>query len=465
MNNVVLFPFLDATSADWLKLAIDIGLKSSLLIAAFGLVAFFMKRSTASFRALIWLAALSLVLLLPVAHMISPIVHVPIIPNVGANADAVLQIPAATSDYSPKIPMQSIPLNWPLIIWLSGAALLTFWILLGKIGALLLITRADRVQSISWIQLSQELQRELGIEHRKVRLVHHDIVTMAMTTGIKKPTIVLPRSANSWSPARRRLVLLHELAHIKRRDTLFETLAELALIIYWFNPLVWLAVSRFRIERERACDDCVINTGARASDYAWQLMNIAASAGPKEPSLRPVASVSLRSHFKDRLMSILDPAVKRQNPGPATGIILLVPMVVIAFSLAAISPWQTRVRSETGDQPHAAIETDLDAYEIVENIAMGNSSERRIAMRSLDERWKSEPELLVMEALNLAGEANRNRAIDVLAGKSKPDVLRILMEIYRYDNMCTRSIDQYNRLTNRKTQGNTLTTVSQHSSD
>ena len=82
-------------------------------------------------------------------------------------------------------------------------------------------------------------------------------MTMPMVCGVWRPQIVMPRSAADWSDARCRVVVLHELAHIKRRDCLTQVVAQMVCATYWFNPIVWLAARRLRAERERACDDLV----------------------------------------------------------------------------------------------------------------------------------------------------------------------------------------------------------------
>jgi bla regulator protein BlaR1 len=66
---------------------------------------------------------------------------------------------------------------------------------------------------------------------------------------VRHPVIALPAAAATWTPERLRLVLVHELVHVRRQDVLVEGLLWLAGALYWFHPAVWLAAGRLRLER------------------------------------------------------------------------------------------------------------------------------------------------------------------------------------------------------------------------
>ena len=87
---------------------------------------------------------------------------------------------------------------------------------------------------------------------------------MPMTWGWLRPVVLLPGDSEVGRPERRHVVLLHELAHVKRLDCLTQQLAQLSCAVYWFNPLSWWASMRMMVERERACDDLVLLSGVAA---------------------------------------------------------------------------------------------------------------------------------------------------------------------------------------------------------
>src|SRR6202040_2887706 len=122
--------------------------------------------------------------------------------------------------------------------------------------------------------LASDLANDLQI-HRRVSVLETSEGTMPMTHGTLRPVVFLPADARRWTADRRRMVLLHELAHVRRADAATQLLARAALTLNWWNPLAWAAWRESLKERERAADDLVLRSGARASDYAENLLEIA----------------------------------------------------------------------------------------------------------------------------------------------------------------------------------------------
>jgi beta-lactamase regulating signal transducer with metallopeptidase domain len=120
---------------------------------------------------------------------------------------------------------------------------------------------------------------------------------------------------DGWTLDRRRAVLLHELAHVRRRDLVGHTIGRFACALYWFHPLVWTAAKRLRSESERACDDLapqlrrsrerLRRTPTRHRDW-------------RAPHATPAVALAMarRKEFEGRMLAILDPELRRGAPKP-----------------------------------------------------------------------------------------------------------------------------------------------------
>ncbi|HWH71951.1 MAG TPA: M56 family metallopeptidase, partial [Candidatus Sulfotelmatobacter sp.] len=198
-----------------------------------------------------------------------------------------------------------------LAVWLGGAGGMLLWLAIGRLRLGAVSRAAESVADCDWLVLLRQLCEQLQIQRRVTLLQSADGV-MPATWGWWRPVILLPAEAEEWSPERRRVVLLHELAHVKRWDCLTHLIARLACAVYWFNPLVWVAARRMDIERERACDDLVLNGGCKASDYAAHLVEIARSYR-RVPQLAAIA-MARSSHLEGRIVAIVDASRARRAP-------------------------------------------------------------------------------------------------------------------------------------------------------
>jgi HEAT repeat protein len=169
------------------------------------------------------------------------------------------------------------------------------------------------------------------------RLVMSDRIEMAFACRALAPTIVLPASAESWTDDRRRAVLFHELAHVKRHDLLGHTLGRLACALYWFHPLVWTAAKNLRNESERACDDLVLSCGARPSEYAQHLLDMVTSVRNHGAPIMALP-MARKKEFEGRMLAILDPAIRRASPGriQTAGVVAMI--ALLSVTVAAVSP-------------------------------------------------------------------------------------------------------------------------------
>ncbi len=157
---------------------------------------------------------------------------------------------------------------------------------------------------------------------------------MPMLWGIVRPCLLVPAEALDWPQERRRVVLLHELAHVKRWDCLWQMLAQAACAVYWFHPLAWDSRRRMQAERERACDDLVLAGGPKASEYAHHLLEIASGLHAGRLGAAAAIAMARPNRLEGRLLAILD--VKR-NRRALTGGAVLAGLVLLAGLLVPVA--------------------------------------------------------------------------------------------------------------------------------
>jgi HEAT repeat protein/beta-lactamase regulating signal transducer with metallopeptidase domain len=238
-------------------------------------------------------------------------------------------------------------LHWSVLltgIWLLGVLGIMGNHFVGALGLYLVARRARPIQSQEWQDLADEIGDRLWIT-RDVTLLKSHATTMPVTWGGRKPVVLLPSDADTWTDERRRYVLTHEFAHIRRWDCTTQGIAQLACALYWFNPMVWVAARRLRIERERACDDQVLMSGGKASSYAEHLLDIARSL--RATLVSPLGAVAMArpSQLEGRVLAILDPDRRRRAFSKGQSMTAMALAVLVIVPIAAMAPATDSIES------------------------------------------------------------------------------------------------------------------------
>jgi beta-lactamase regulating signal transducer with metallopeptidase domain len=137
------------------------------------------------------------------------------------------------------------------VVWIAGIAASLGVLAVGLARLSWIASRATRVTHVTWADISADLSRTFGLRRPPV-LLHNAHSSLLVTWGMWRSKVLLPADALDWPADRIRIVLAHELAHVRRRDWLVQMAAEILRSVHWFNPLVWLACRRLRLESERA---------------------------------------------------------------------------------------------------------------------------------------------------------------------------------------------------------------------
>ena len=336
--------------------------KSSLLLLAAWGVAALLSRRSAALRHAVWTVAVAALFALPLVQAVAPPLPAPLpfkprpAPAPGVVAQTVTKpAPAAPGALVPAAPRISAapatPASRPLdrsvvvvFIWIVGAAVAFGYFAAGRLVLARLARSARAVEDPSWLALAADIAATLGI-HRPVRLLVAADATAPMTWGA---TILLPARAEAWPETQRRAFLVHELAHVARRDCTIQDWAHVACAIYWFQPLAWLAAHRLRIEREPACDDLVLASGAGAEAYARQLLEVVRSARVPRGALSVSgAAMAAPSQLESRVKALLDGARDRRRVGRAGAIAAALVASALLLPLAAVVPAASKTKSVT----------------------------------------------------------------------------------------------------------------------
>lgn len=171
----------------------------------------------------------------------------------------------------------SSPRRWPKVLTLAlvlGATLALVRILIG-IAALRQYRRGlSQIDDRQLQELAGELARSLGYQ-RPIELKQSASLTTPATIGWRRPVILLPVDWHTWSDVERHVVLAHEIAHIVRGDYLTWLLAQVAVALHVYHPLVhWLA-GRLRLEQELAADACAADIAGGRENYLFTLAQMA----------------------------------------------------------------------------------------------------------------------------------------------------------------------------------------------
>ena len=297
-----------------MNLTLDLA-KIALLGASGWLVAALLARGPASARHDLWLLVLLGAVLVPAAELLLPPLYV--------------IVPATWEPPKPPVALWAL---WALGALVWAARLVPGFITLGRIAR-----SGERWRAPAALDALRAAARLAGVT-RPVTLLRSRDVPVPATWGVRHPVIALPAAAATWTPERLRLVLVHELVHVRRQDVLVEGLLWLAGALYWFHPAVWLAAGRLRLERERTCDEAVLATGARASDYCGHLVEImrAATRGASHGAV--VGATMAAPCTLERRVRALLTTPGATPPRPRRGVSLLVAGAVLIYALGTVAP-------------------------------------------------------------------------------------------------------------------------------
>lgn len=418
-------------NSEFLSLLALTATKATLLLACAALLCFAFRRFSAATRHLLWASALCASLLLPFLSFIK-MWELPILPSQMLVSDSTVakalpvrdeafELPEArvsrgfsrtldssagmpkvaglqtnaesleesttaistsesTSESTSTTPKEATSflsqlVNGVLAVWVMGVLLFLMKLLAGFVATNLLTRRAVEFKDPALTALFSSLLLEVNLKS-SVRLLRSERTSMPIVYGILRPAVLLPATAEAWSEERQRMVLLHELTHITRRDCLTQMMAQMACAFYWFNPFIWFAARRLRVEREQACDDYVLSIGTKPSDYANHLLDIARSMQERsifEWSQTTSVAMARRSQLEGRLLAILSKENKRGAVSRVAAMSLVALISFLLVSLAAVRPTVIHAQNPRTSNDASSVEKESTERALPNSLVAGGA--------------------------------------------------------------------------------------------
>ena len=270
-----------------MAILVETSIRAALVAGVVGLVLAVLRVRAGGVRHAAWTAVLGAMLLMPVLPSWLPAIPiaVPVVTSpgpfsetlgraeIGAMSSVVPRAPVpAAPDAAPAshpVPLPAAPArSWP---WLAFAPAL--W----AAGALVLLSRL----AAGWRIVARLAARSRPIAAERflvppaIALYESEHVATPVTVGVWAPRIILPATWAGWPAGKLRAVLVHEQAHVARRDTLVSFVSQVNCCLFWFQPLAWWLDRRLALTAEQACDDEVVQTFGNARPYAQVLVEMA----------------------------------------------------------------------------------------------------------------------------------------------------------------------------------------------
>jgi TonB family protein len=272
----------------WFALMTTSSIQLGLFLLLIFIITSIFKKQSAKFLYLVWLIGLLKIFIPPTIKL----------PAFFSNATIILdnQIPSLLIPEIHVVSASSATLSYQGYLFLAWAAvvltLFCYWLFQ-------LIRFRVKVTGTSIEIMDQNLFDTRILNGDRVRIFTGANISMPFTKGIFQPKIYLPESTLSWQVNELNALILHEYAHIKRKDLFFITLQNIMQMLFFFHPLVWLANRQISRYREKACDDFAIHDlQGKATEYGRLLLKSIDEA----LDWKPIPSMSISFHQSKKFL-------------------------------------------------------------------------------------------------------------------------------------------------------------------
>jgi beta-lactamase regulating signal transducer with metallopeptidase domain len=321
--------------------SLDLALRAAALLAVGTALGWALRSTSAAARHALWHVTVVATLALPLTALVSPAwsissaVRGAVDAGTERSALAVSTLDPASAAAHARGETARAAMGRASDVWLAGSAVVALYFLSGFLW-LWVLRRRGQPAPPAWSADVARLSARTGLS-REVDVLVVSGISSPLVTGLRRPAVLIPPVAAAWSDARRIAVLVHELAHVRRRDLAAQLAAQSLATMHWFNPLAWHAAKEMRRERELACDVEVLRAGVAPVAYATDLVAIAIAGSTRR---LPSAGLSMArpSDLESRIVTLLARPSCRASRAVAVPVALLVLGASMIVAGAQVTP-------------------------------------------------------------------------------------------------------------------------------
>lgn len=235
-----------------------------------------------------------------------------------------------------------------LVVWMVGIISAAIFVMRSAFLVSRLCSRATPLTDSALMTITWNCAERFRLSHIPRVLKSPEIHSPAVA-GLMRPVILIPDCTLPESPEQLRMILAHEMAHIRRRDLIWNWLDLIVASAFFFNPLIWLALRELRFARESACDEMAVEkSSSTAREYANALLEVVRGSGSLSRSMVfSVGVVESASTLTRRLLEM------RYFGKRSELFIRSALMLFVIVAIPAIMPWKLVARAAEPVEPSA----------------------------------------------------------------------------------------------------------------
>jgi beta-lactamase regulating signal transducer with metallopeptidase domain len=274
----------------------------------------------------------------------------------GSPADAAAAAPPRSDDLATVVPLMHSAAGWLPWLWLCGTPLIAALFGTGIIGTFRLRLGSRPASEAGVHAMFAQLQEAMRIS-RRVTLTISDQVASPIVIGVLRPMIVLPPALlTGLAPAQIEMVLLHELAHVRRWDNFFNLAQRVVEAALFYHPAVWWTSRWVRLEREHCCDAVVLAHGRDPQAYAETLASLALPELSPQYAVAAMANHQLVARIR-HILNVEEQGMRlTRSPIAWSGVLLLIAAGALTFGHLA-GAQERPVEAPVTDEPAGALDT------------------------------------------------------------------------------------------------------------